>query len=96
MSKDNNHKHIVPYSTYGIVLLALLFLTAITVLITRIELGPLNTAAAMLIASVKGLLVLIYFMHLKFDRKIYAIMVALVMIVFVAVIIITFFDYLYR
>lgn len=96
MSKDSNHKHIVPYRTYGIVLAALLFLTAITVLITRIQLGALNTAAALLIASIKGLIVLLFFMHLKFDKKIYAIMVAIVMIVFAAVIIITFFDYLYR
>jgi len=95
MSKNNN-KHIVPYKTYGMVLAALLFLTLLTVLITRIQLGPFNTAAAMAIASLKGLIVLLYFMHLKFDKKIYAIMVAIVMIVFVAVILITFFDYLYR
>jgi cytochrome c oxidase subunit 4 len=94
MSKENHH--IVPYWVYFAVLGALLFLTLITVLITRVELGALNTAAAMLIASVKGLIVLLYFMHLKFDQKIYGIMVGLVMAVFIAVIIITFFDYFYR
>jgi cytochrome c oxidase subunit 4 len=94
MNKENNH--IVPYYVYFVVLGALLLLTAITVLITRVELGALNTAAAMLIATIKGLIVLLYFMHLKFDQKIYAIMVGLVMAVFFAVIVITFFDYLYR
>lgn len=95
MSKNNN-KHIVPYKTYFLVLGALLFFTLLTVLITRIQLGPLNTAAALLIASIKGLIVLLYFMHLKFDQKIYAIMVGIVMTVFAALIVITFFDYLYR
>lgn len=94
MSKENHH--IVPYWVYFAVLGSLLFLTLVTVLITRIELGALNTAAAMLIASMKGLIILLYFMHLKFDQKIYSIMVSLVALVFVAVIIITFFDYFYR
>lgn len=94
MSKEKHH--IVPYWAYFAVLGVLLTLTAATVLITRVELGPLNTAAAMLIASVKGLIVLLYFMHLKFDQKLYGIMVGLVTAVFFAVIIITFFDYLYR
>lgn len=94
MSKDNHH--IMPYTMHLAVLGALLFLTLITVLITRVELGAYNTAAAMAIATIKGLIVLLYFMHLKFDKKIYAIMVGLVMANFIAVIIITFLDYLYR
>ncbi|MFW5974654.1 MAG: cytochrome C oxidase subunit IV family protein [Bacteroidota bacterium] len=93
MSKE---KHITPYYVHIIVLGALLVLTATTVLITRVELGALNTTAAMLIASIKGVIVLLYFMHLKFDQKIYGIMVGLVMAVFIAVIVITFFDYLFR
>ena len=94
MSKEKHH--ITPYYVHLMVLGVLLVLTAITVLITRVELGALNTAAAMLIASIKGVIVLLYFMHLKFDQKIYGIMVGLVMAVFAAVIVITFFDYLFR
>lgn len=92
---DKNH-HIVSYKSHIMVLLGLIVLTAITVLITSVELGPYNTAAAMFIAMVKGSIVLLYFMHLKFDEKIYGIMVAIVLTIFTAVIIITFFDYLYR
>jgi cytochrome c oxidase subunit 4 len=50
----------------------------------------------MLIASVKAAIVLLYFMHLKFDEKIYRFMVTLVLAIYAVVIIITFFDYLYR
>lgn len=78
------------------VLAALIVLTVITVLITSVEMGPYNTAAALLIASIKAAVVLLYFMHLKFDQKIYGIMVGIVMAIFAAVIVVTFFDYLYR
>lgn len=92
---ENNH-HIVSYKSHILVLFVLIALTAITVLITSVELGPYNTAAAMFIAMIKGSIVLLYFMHLKFDEKIYGIMVSIVLAIFTAVIIITFFDYLYR
>ena len=88
--------HIVSYKSHILVLLVLIALTAVTVLITSVEMGPYNTAAAMFIAMIKGSIVLLYFMHLKFDEKIYGIMVAIVLTIFTAVIIVTFFDYLYR
>ncbi len=88
--------HVVSYKSHILVLLVLIALTAVTVLITSVEMGPYNTAAAMFIAMIKGSIVLLYFMHLKFDEKIYGIMVAIVLTIFTAVIIVTFFDYLYR
>lgn len=95
MSHDD-HKHIVGYKTYFIILLGLLLLTAISVLVTTIELGALTVFTAMLLASIKTTLVLIYFMHLKFDNALYKIMVVMVLVVFAAVMIITFLDYNYR
>lgn len=88
--------HISPYKSHILVLLGLIVLTAITVLITSVEMGPYNTTAAMIIASIKAAIVLLYFMHLRFDQKIYGIMVAIVVAIFAAVIVVTFFDYLYR
>ena len=43
----------------------LLILLAATVLIAQADLGVLNTAAAVSIATVKALLVALYFMHLR-------------------------------
>jgi cytochrome c oxidase subunit 4 len=94
MSEHKNH--ISTYKSQILVLLTLIMLTVLTVVITSVHLGPFNTAAAMLIASIKGAIVLLYFMHLKFDEKIYRFMVTLVLAIYVVVIIITFFDYLYR
>lgn len=88
--------HIGSYKSHILVLLVLIALTAVTVLITSVEMGPYNTAAAMFIAMIKASIVLLYFMHLKFDEKIYGIMVAIVLTIFTAVVIVTFFDYLYR
>jgi cytochrome c oxidase subunit 4 len=95
MSEDK-HPHIVEYKDHLLVLLLLIGFTVITVAITSVELGPYNTAAAMLIATIKAVIVLMYFMHLKFDQKIYRIMATIVILIFLAVVIITFFDYLYR
>jgi cytochrome c oxidase subunit 4 len=50
------------------VFLALIFLTFITVYVTRFELGPLNIVAALGIATAKAILVMFWFMHLKYDR----------------------------
>jgi cytochrome c oxidase subunit IV len=94
MSEEKHH--IVSYKNNALVLIALLALTFLTVAITSVELGPLNVTAALLIASLKVGIVLAYFMHLKFDHKIFTIMVVMVVLVFTSLIVITFFDYLYR
>lgn len=94
--EDNGKHHIVPYKTYAIILLLLLVLTALSVAVTGIELGPLTVTAALLLATAKGLLVLVYFMHLKFDNIIYSIMVAFIMFSIISIIVITFLDYLFR
>ena len=89
-------QHIVSYKSNVLVLVALLSLTFLTVAITSVELGPWNVTAAMIIASLKVTIVLTYFMHLKFEHVILRVMVTMVVLVFAALIVITFFDYLYR
>lgn len=51
------------------VLCTLLFLTAVTVTVSRIDLGILNIWIALLIASVKATCVLLFFMHLKYESR---------------------------
>lgn len=93
---SNEKHHIVPYSTYVWILVALLALTFASIGITSIELGGLTVAAALLFAIVKTYLVLTYFMHIKYDKPYIGIMVGLVFLLFLVVVIITFLDYLYR
>jgi len=95
MEKDQ-HTHIVKYKTYVYVLIALLLMTFVSVAVTEIDLGPYTVTTALLLASIKSVLVLLIFMHLKFDKKFYGIMVASVFLLLACVIVITFMDYLYR
>lgn len=94
---ENDHKpHISNYFSHGIVLITLLVLTAITVEVAHLELGPLSVFVALIVASIKGTTVLTYFMHLKYDKPIFRIMVASVFILFAIIIGITFIDYVFR
>lgn len=93
---DNSKHHIVPIKTYIYILIALIALTFISIGVTDIELGKFTTAGALLLASLKSWLVLSYFMHLKFDNPILRIFVILIILVFAAVVAITFMDYMYR
>ena len=92
---DTTH-HIVPYRTYGLILALLLVLTATSVAVTQIELTKWSTAVALLLASTKSAFVLAIFMHLKFDQKIFRVMVILIILLLAAVIIVTFLDYAFR
>ena len=94
MSTENHH--IVPYRTFVFILLALVSLTFISIGITHIELADYTVAGALILATIKSFLVLVYFMHLKFDKPYIRIMVGFVFAVFLAVIIITFLDYSFR
>jgi len=92
---DTTH-HIVPYRTYGLILLLLLVLTSTSVAVTQIELTKWSTAVALLIATVKTSFVLAIFMHLKFDLRIFRLMAILIFALLVVMIVITFLDYAFR
>lgn len=93
---ENEKHHIVPYKTYGLVLLLLVTLTTISVVVTQIELTRWATAVALLLAATKSSIVLAVFMHLKFDQKIYKVMAIFVIMILIVVIVITFLDYIFR
>src|ERR1700730_4185109 len=71
--EDQQHHHIIPFGVYIKVLSLLLLLTAITVAAAQVNFGPWNTVIAMGIASIKAGFVLAFFMHLKYDNKLYAV-----------------------
>lgn len=60
--------HVVPLPVLAGVLGALLFLTVVTVAATWVDLGNLNIWIALVIATVKAAFVVLYFMHLRYDR----------------------------
>ena len=96
MSKNGDKPHIVPYRTFLLVLLALVAFTFISIGVTSYNLGPLTVVTALLLATFKTILILTYFMHLKFDVRMFGILVAAVLALIAVVIFITFLDYLFR
>jgi len=54
-------------------LVALLILTAITVGAAYINLGAGNVVVALFIATIKATLVVLFFMHLRYDKPVYGI-----------------------
>ena len=75
--------HAVPVRVLATVLLALLVLTWATVAATWFEWGGLNLWIAMGIATVKASLVLLYFMHLRYEPPLYG-LVLIAALVFLA------------
>lgn len=60
-------QHVVPVRIYVSVFVALIALTALTTGVAFINLGRLNTVAALAIAVAKMLLVILFFMHVRYS-----------------------------
>ncbi len=67
--QEEHQHHIIPIPVYLGVFGALLLGTVITVWVAEYNFGNWNTVIAMAVASVKASLVLLYFMHLKYDSN---------------------------
>ena len=61
-------EHIVPRKTYWIVWALLMVLMVLTAALSRVALGAWNTPIALVIATVKALLVILFFMHVKYEN----------------------------
>ncbi len=48
---------------------AVIALTGVTVIVSRVDLGVVNVAAALGIATLKASLVALFFMHLKYEHR---------------------------
>lgn len=94
MEKEKHH--IIPYKVYFFILIALITLTFMSIGITQINLGGYSVLGALIFSTIKSVLVLTWFMHLKFDQPFLRFMVGFVALVFLAVIFITFLDYYFR
>jgi cytochrome c oxidase subunit 4 len=76
--------------------IGLMALTATTVAVAKIDLGFLNVAVAMAVASAKASLVIFFFMHLKYENRLIKGMVLTAFVILAIAIGFTFFDVGYR
>jgi cytochrome c oxidase subunit IV len=61
--------HIVPISLYIGIWATLMVCTGLTVFAASVDLGIFNIVVALLIATIKGTLVVLFFMHLRYSTK---------------------------
>jgi cytochrome c oxidase subunit 4 len=91
-----DHDAPTSYKTLLSVLAFLLFMTGITVLASKFDFGILNTAIAVMIASVKAVFVLLYFMHLKHEHPMIKWSFVGTIVTVAIVMTLTFADYAFR
>ena len=61
--------HVAPKSLYYLVFLALMVGTGLTVLVAKFDLGPLNNVVMLSVACAKALLVILFFMHVRWSSR---------------------------
>jgi len=88
--------HIMPKKIYFAIFAALLVLTAITVQVAFLDLGPLNTFVALAIAVLKATLVILFFMHVKYSSRLTKIVVVSGFVWLIILFVLTMGDYASR
>jgi cytochrome c oxidase subunit 4 len=89
-------EHVGSLKTYYLIFAVLIVLALATTAIAFVDLGPLNPVIAFVIATVKATLVVLYFMHVKFERRL-TLVFAMAGFCWLAIfIVLTFGDYLTR
>ena len=93
---DDHEEHLVPYHVFVNVWLALVGLTLVTVGASYLDLKQMTMFTAMLIACVKISLVIMYFMHVRYDSKIISYFLIACLVTYAIFVALTFADYSFR
>jgi len=96
MSTTDMTDHIVPLGVYFRIAAALFILLALTIAVAYIDLGEWNVVAALTIAVIKGVLVVLYFMHVKYGTRLTWVFAGGGFIWFAILIMLTMSDFLSR
>jgi cytochrome c oxidase subunit 4 len=97
VDEPTHHAHvIVSPKVYGVIFGALLIFTAITVGASYLELGVFNAVVALAIAVVKAVLVVLFFMHVRYSSKLTMLTVGAGFFTFLVLITMTMTDYISR
>jgi cytochrome c oxidase subunit 4 len=100
MSEQQAHAaqehHIVSPRVYVVIFLALLLGTTLTVVASYIEMGIFNPIIAIAIACAKAILVVLFFMHVKYSTKLTKLTVGAGIFTFITLISMTLADYISR
>jgi cytochrome c oxidase subunit 4 len=90
-------EHISSVKLYVGIWLALMVGTILTVVVARINLGPLNPVVALAIATTKAVLVVLFFMHVKYaHEKLTKLVIVTAIFFFLILLALTMADYTTR
>ena len=93
---EHQEVHIVTPVVYSIVFGTLLICTLLTVLAAKIEMGVFNAVVALAIACFKGVIVILFFMHVKYQSNLIKMTVGAGFFTFLVLITMTLSDYMSR
>ncbi len=88
--------HVLPDGLFVLVWIGLLLLTGTTVGASVFFPGRIGIGVAMVVTPVKAALILMYFMHLKYEKVGYQVMFLVAVGILAIFMGLTFFDYLQR
>jgi len=96
MIEPNNSEPVQSFRELFLVLIGLFCLTAITVMVSRLNTGSARILVALSIASLKTSLVLLFFMHIRRAGKAVVLAFITTVVVLATFIGLTFFDVAFR
>ncbi len=88
--------HIASKGMYFSIFFALMVLTVLTYAVTFVHMGFLNLPVALAIAVTKAMLVISFFMHVKYSSKLVKVTAGLGFFFFIIMVMFTMSDYLSR
>lgn len=93
---EHTSHHIVTPAQYGLVFGTLLILTAVTCLVAFIDLKWANPVIALFIACFKASIVVLFFMHAKYQSRLIKMTIGSGLFLFLSLIVMTLSDYMSR
>jgi cytochrome c oxidase subunit 4 len=92
---DHGHTVVSP-KVYGLIFSLLILCTGLTVGASYLEMGIFNPIVALAIAVFKAVIVVLFFMHVKYSSKLTKLTVAAGVFTFIVLITMTLTDYMSR
>ena len=96
MASEEHRQHVISIGIYVGIWAILMVLTAVTVFVSFIELHDWNIVLALTIATIKGTLVVLFFMHLFYSSKLTKVTVIAALFFLFLLLSLSMTDYLTR
>ncbi len=96
MQEQQGEEKPISYSLYILIWAAVMALTAATAVVAGVDLAAFTLVVALLIALTKASLVVNYFMHVKFEDRIFKVFLAIAGFTIFVIYTLTFSDVYFR